>query len=164
MRLETKRTLIRNTEFRDYQGFFDIYKDEETANFAGLRKMLYVDEAKILLFRLQQDPYVEIYSCFLKKTNELIGTISISKTPLYGNFEIGYAILRKYRNQGFCFEILDKLLKVFSNSHNVKQYQAIIKNNNVKSKRLIEKLGFKYVGHISLRNDLIYTKLILSRS
>ena len=83
MRLETKRTLIRNTEFRDYQGFFDIYKDEETANFAGLRKMLYVDEAKILLFRLQQDPYVEIYSCFLKKTNELIGTISISKTPLY---------------------------------------------------------------------------------
>ena len=50
MRLETKRTLIRNTEFRDYQGFFDIYKDEETANFAGLRKMLYVDEAKILLF------------------------------------------------------------------------------------------------------------------
>ena len=109
MRLETKRTLIRNTEFRDYQGFFDIYKDEETANFAGLRKMLYVDEAKILLFRLQQDPYVEIYSCFLKKTNELIGTISISKTPLYGNFEIGYAILRKYRNQGFCFEILDKM-------------------------------------------------------
>lgn len=74
--------------------------------------------------------YNTLYLIRLLLTNEIIGSVELDgkKEDLY----INYAILKKYRNKGYCLSLLKELLER-------------IKEDNEPSKRLALKSGFEKV-------------------
>ena len=85
--------------------------------------------------------YNTIYLIRLLLTDEIIGSIELDgkKEDLY----INYAILKKYRNNGYCLTLLKELLEKIK--EDTTQISLLIKEDNEPSKSLALKAGFKKV-------------------
>ena len=68
--------------------------------------------------------------------------------------ELGYWIGEEYWGNGFAFEASERLIKRAFNELNVKRIFASYKIENNQSKRVLEKLGFKYCSKLKNTNYL----------
>lgn len=85
--------------------------------------------------------YNTLYLIRLLLTNEIIGSVELDgkKEDLY----INYAILKKYRNKGYCLSLLKELLERIK--EDTTQISLLIKEDNEPSKCLALKSGFEKV-------------------
>ncbi len=63
-------------------------------------------------------------------------------------FEIGYQVLKNYRQQGVATILVNKLINFIKNSK-AEQVIAWVTENNIKSVYFLKKFGFKEVGRIN---------------
>ena len=89
------------------------------------------------------------YYMFLSEDPDfIIGNISFSYlTEDAGHrCSIGYRIDREYREQGYAYEAASFLIPLIHDNYGTKRIEADILEENIPSKKLIEKLGFEYEG------------------
>ena len=78
--------------------------------------------------------------------NKLIGGVSLSNQRENSKWELGYWIGEEYWGNGYAIEACENLISYFfSNTNNSIIYASHMKDN-IKSKKIIIKLGFKLVG------------------
>ena len=88
-----------------------------------------------------------MFYIWLKQTNQLIGRVYFhSKYELGGEVEIGYGINEEHRNKGYATEAAKAVIKFAFEQTGQKELAAIVKPENIASRRVIEKLGFTYRG------------------
>jgi [ribosomal protein S5]-alanine N-acetyltransferase len=94
----------------------------------------------------------------LKETNELIGfCLTGCKEELpEPNREIVYGISKHYRNKDYTTKAATGLIKFLFQHTNVEVLNAIALTNNISSNRVIEKLGFRYIGDIEIDNETFH--------
>jgi ribosomal-protein-alanine N-acetyltransferase len=84
---------------------------------------------------------------WLAESNQCIGRVYIHSEPeLNGDVEIGYGINEDCRNRGYATEAAKAVVKFAFEEAGSLALSAIVKSDNISSRRVIEKLGFTYLG------------------
>ena len=125
------------------QYFLDNYLEDES----------FMTLDKRIKFCLENERY--FFAIELKKTHEVIGMILQCSTPdrYFNSSEIGYAIGKKYWNNGYATEAMRAMIDfVFSLGVNKVIASHIVEN--VASKRVIEKCDMLYEGR--RKQDIYY--------
>lgn len=103
------------------------------------------DEAAIKFIRWQSNPgrlLINFY-IWLKQTNQCIGRVYIHAKPeINDEVEIGYSILEEHRRKGYATEAAKAAVWFAFEQADQNVLCAIVKPENIASRRVIEKLGF----------------------
>lgn len=142
MRLETKRTILRNFENKDLQDLNDYCSQDGVGEMAGWKHHSDLSTSKEALYRNIRNK--NIFAIENKEDGKVIGHISINDDSENGREdtkELGFVLNRNYQNKGIMTEVVYKILDyLFSN--NIEYVYACCFQNNIPSKKLIEKCGF----------------------
>lgn len=166
--LETKRLLLRRLTKEDaIEAYNNWCSKEIVAKYVLFETHASIEVTKDLFDRWEKeyedlDTYRWIVE--LKDTNELIGTIDVSKKFLkYGTCEIGYCYGDKFWGLGYGTESLEAVIKYLFEEVELELIYANHMINNPASGKVMEKCGMKYEGKLRSRvidkdgnrNDLI---------
>lgn len=89
------------------------------------------------------------YFVFLKSCpDKIIGTISFSdiKRNFTRSAIVGYRFDSRFHHNGYAAESLQKTIYVMFTEENIHRVEAYIQPGNISSKKLADRLGFRYEG------------------
>ncbi len=145
--LETKRCILRPFEKNDLEDFYAYAKNPHVGPNAGWPPHNNIEESKRIL-----DSFIEseeVWALIYKDNNKLIGSIGLHKDHLRSAPDVkmlGYVLSEDYWGMGIMPEAaaaaLDYAFELFDISFVTIHHYS----NNIRSKRVIEKLGFQYEG------------------
>ncbi len=139
--LETNRLILRPFNIDDAQDMFDNWaSDSDVAKYLTWNHHTDINQTKEILniwIEQYQKPERINLAITLKETNELIGGIDVVGY-LDGVPVIGYAISKKYWNNGYTTEACKKLIEyLFSIGHKKIRIDAVVEN--IASNKVIKK-------------------------
>lgn len=90
-----------------------------------------------------------------KITNQFVGRAGLRKTDVEGKdeVELAYALMAKFWGQGLATEMGEGILRIGFDLLGLQNVVCFTLTTNIASKRVMEKLGFKY------ERDIIYADL-----
>lgn len=153
--LETNRVKLRNFNLGDLDDFFEYCSKEGVGINAGWLEHKNIEESKKILDMMIEDK--GSFAIVFKENNKVIGSISYRKTnkedlknTLYENddslfLEIGFVLSKEYWNKGIMTEVVIEFCSYLKNILGAKYITASYYNENIASKRVQEKAGFKYL-------------------
>ena len=145
MILETQRLLLRAWEESDAQECYRYAKDPLVGPSAGWPVHTSVENSRQVIRDVLMVP--ETYAIVLKETGLPIGSISLHQTAICENkdeAELGFWIGVPYWGQGLVPEASRELLRHAFEDLNLSRVWCGYFDGNVQSKRVQEKLGFRY--------------------
>ena len=149
MNMETQRLILRPWTENDAESLYNYAKDPAIGPIAGWPPHTSVEDSRNVIRNILSAP--ETYAVVLKETNEPIGSVGImfadgvhSADMQDGDAEIGYWIGVPYWGQGLIPEAVQRLLKRCFVELDVKRVWCGHYDGNIKSRRVMEKCGFKY--------------------
>lgn len=81
------------------------------------------------------------------ENKQVIGEVSFFDVQVeHGKGEIGYFLAKEYWRQGVMSEILEKIISYLFEGLRVNRLQSVVMEENLGSRRLLEKNGFKEEG------------------
>jgi [ribosomal protein S5]-alanine N-acetyltransferase len=143
--METPRTFLKKTTETDFDLFFSLYGNEEVMKTVNGKPYSYkeaVSRFRIVLEINKNHPGTGYFGVFLKDTKEGIGMAKIVKTQK-DEAEIGYVFHPDYWGKGFGNEISEALVTYSRTISWIKRLVAIIDPENVASRKILLKCGFK---------------------
>lgn len=81
----------------------------------------------------------------LKQTNQPIGMCGLLKRDYLKDPDIGFAFLPAFMNSGYAYEIAQATLAYANKELKLPKINAIVLADNVRSIRLLEKIGLRFV-------------------
>lgn len=148
MILETERLLLRPFEDNDAESLYEFAKDPEVGPIAGWPPHRSVDESRDVIRNVLCGK--ETYAVCLKTDGKPIGTIELKlngrtdMTERDDECELGYCLARPFWGRGVMPEAARELLRhAFEDAGMTKVWVGYYEGNT-KSKRVQEKLGFRY--------------------
>ena len=167
---ETDRLFIRPYRADDYEESYALMQDKELYRFLHF-DVMNADEYQGLFHWLIQsyeskgNDYKYSFAIILKETNQLIGWAGVGNLDLLENEkEIYYLIGQQHWGNGYAYEAAKEVVKYAFNSRGLNRVVAKVDPDNAASKRIIEKLGFRYestlnnlpVKHEECNGELLY--------
>ena len=134
--LETKRLIINKTTLKDIDLLLKLDKQLITQKYLGGIKTKSKEE-RLAFFNKKKDRSLTIYL----KDNTAIGFIELKIDN--NSAELEYIIDYDYTNKGYCTEACKLLIEIAFSKLNINRIYASINKNNINSKRVLEKIGFK---------------------
>ncbi|HEY0269246.1 MAG TPA: GNAT family N-acetyltransferase [Methyloradius sp.] len=140
--IETKRLRIRDLKNSDFAELCDLFSDADSMRFIGPRRPMTSAETQEWLnaqVHLQKESFTR-HAVALKSNDELIGVCGVKL--LSGARDFGFFFRRSYWGQGFAFEACRAVLDHLANSTPSGKLQIFVARENLKSQRLLGRLGF----------------------
>lgn len=147
--METPRLLLRRWKPLDFQAFLHFAGDPEVMLPAGSRPAQGLQEAEIQFHRALRDE--GCYAMVLKGTGEPIGKIKFQEDLRrfrVNSLSIGYELARAYWGRGLMAEALSAMVEEAFRRRGVEVLSISHFAQNQRSRRVIEKCGFRYEGTI----------------
>jgi len=156
-RLETERLIVRKYVEGDGRGLFLLL--ERNGNREFLRENVEEvssirteEEAEITVRKHSAEWFARdrfVMGIWLKSEDRYVGQIWIEpKNWEVPSFEIGWFLDQGYQGKGIAEEAARRSLKFLFSSFNAHKVIAITRDTNLKSAKLIERLGFRREGHL----------------
>lgn len=149
MIINTPRLILRPWQDADAESLFKYACDPEIGPIAGWQPHISVDDSLNIIRTVFAAP--ETYAVVLKSSGEPVGSCGImfadspqSADMQQSEAEIGYWIGKTYWGQGLIPEAVNTLLSRCFNDLNLDAVWCGHYDGNIKSKRVIEKCGFKF--------------------
>jgi ribosomal-protein-alanine N-acetyltransferase len=143
--LETERLFMRQFREEDITALHSIFSDSKTMEFYPATYSLEQTQSWIdrNQKRYQEDGY-GLWGICLKETNELIGDCGLVKQKVDGRkeVEIGYHLNKKYWSNGFAYEAAKGCKEYGFYKLGLNKLISIIDPRNIRSVRIVEKIGF----------------------
>ena len=145
----TPRLILRDIDVNDAFEMFEYSKLPNVGPMAGWEphKSIAESMAVIKLFinsKTRGEPGV--YAIVYRETNQMIGTIELYNYKPYFKAELGYSLHPDFWGQGLVVEAAECLIDWGFRDLNLKRIEVATFPENHQSKRVCEKLGFKYEG------------------
>lgn len=145
MILTTERCIVRETTVDDVDSFYEIYREPSVTEYM---EGLYEDRDAEIAY--VQDYIRNVYRFYgygmwtvLEKTSgKVIGRAGLSWREGYDIPELGFVIGVPWQRQGYAFEVCRAILDYGRKELGFVSFQALIMEENEKSRLLCEKLGF----------------------
>ena len=145
--LELKRVYIREFSLMDVYDVFEYSSNKNVGPNAGWPVHKNIEETKAVLVSLINKK--ETFAIVNKINNKVIGSIGVYKDEKRNNpygCMIGYVLNESYWGKGIMSEVLSGFMYYLFNNTNIALLSIYHFPNNFRSKRVIEKSGFKYEG------------------
>ncbi len=161
---ETERLLLRNWKHSDFEDLFEFAKLESVAPHVAWNTHKAEQDSKNAISKFIKDD--DVLAIELKKENKVIGSIALyRKKPDPNNQsdsqrEIYYALNPKYWGKGYMPEAVSGLLDSCFNEQGLDLIWCGYYDGNEKSKKVIEKSGFKYAFNCMELNPAIGKEVI----
>lgn len=162
MNIETKRLLLRRFEKSDAKEAHELFCDEEAMRMVGMfPPFARFEETEERIGKWANSK--KHLAIVLKETGTLIGYIAInpdSEERREDTRELGFALISRYRGQGYMKEAVNAVLKELSRN-NIAYVWACCFKENVASERLIRSMNFEFQqeGVFDSPNDRKYKSL-----
>jgi [ribosomal protein S5]-alanine N-acetyltransferase len=154
--IETERLLIRPIKITDTSFILDLLNTDGWLQFIGDRKVKNaIDAEKYIQNILDNEKF--FYSVFeLKKAKQPVGIITFLYRDNQQFPDIGFAMLPEFDKKGYALEATKKYLEEILNERQINKVIAITLPDNLKSIRLIERLGLKYEDKFQDQSKVLY--------
>lgn len=162
--METRRVWIRATREEDGPACLTIWLDDEMGKYLADPPRDKADDATLnFAVGIEADEGWYPMAVFHKDTGDFVGTCSIVPMKDGEQWDIGYAVDKRYWRQGYATEIVQRLIKAGQNQ-GVRVFSAKVAKENAASNALLRKLGFTIsedTGSFKKRGtDIVYTQYI----
>lgn len=154
---ETPRLILRPCEEKDYRFIYQLLNSEKWLQYIGDRGVYSEDEARTYIRekmypQLKKEGYGN-YVVVRKTDNTKMGTCGLFYRDGLEGIDIGFAFLPEFEGYGYAFEAAATLKTVGIEEFKITNITAITAKYNLRSQRLLEKLGLKFTRHVTLPND-----------
>ena len=130
---------------------FILHSDEEVMKYIRTPDQSLADTQRTIEKQMgvrKVNPLLGIYCAHLKSSNEFMGWGYLNHLDFNQNdpIELGYRLHKKYWGSGFATEIAKTLSDHFFSFENSSILCAVTKQEHEASKKVLIKIGFKYMG------------------
>ena len=144
--LETDRLILRRLEDTDADAIYQMRSDAELMRYIREPQKRRETEKWIRLVSSRWEKDKMGFCAVVEKNSEkLIGWCGVWRLSETGEVEIGYAIAKQFWNQGLATEAAKAILEYAFANIETDRITAVADPENVSSRRVMEKLGMKYV-------------------
>ncbi|MHB1150745.1 MAG: GNAT family N-acetyltransferase [Eubacteriales bacterium] len=146
----TDRLLIRKLEIADNNDFFNYRSLPEIYEFQSFKPKDIIESASFFCGIPElpniQNTWFQLAVC-IKESKRLIGDIGIHFLEDDAQTEIGYTIAPDFQGQGYAAEALKAVIGYLFNDLNKHRIIASVDPDNIKSIKLLVKLGMRKEAH-----------------
>jgi RimJ/RimL family protein N-acetyltransferase len=160
-KIKTPRLILRTPKAQDVKDFFAYASDPEVGPRAGWSAHTTIEQSYYILesFIIHKD----VWSIVHKEDKKMIGTIGLHYRD--DEYEVGYVLSKDYWSRGLMSEALHSLLDYAFHKRKLPIIYCGCFPDNKRSKRVIEKAGFKFIKEVK-NNDRLQefspTRLVFS--
>ncbi len=165
--LETERLILRPFTLEDKYDMFEYGQDDRVGPSAGWPLHKTVEDSEEVIDKFFINATHPDWAIVLKENNKVIGSIGIKMETLDkmpNRCELGYVLSPKNWGQGIVPEASREVIKYAFDTLKLEFVDILHYDFNMKSKRVIEKLGFKFVEfkekHRTLYDGRVVNSLI----
>ncbi|WHY63688.1 GNAT family N-acetyltransferase [Cytobacillus firmus] len=152
--LETDRLILRWLTPDDAAFILELLNEPAWIRYIGDKGVRTLEDAKNYIVTGPMKMYSQLgFGLFMveqKEGNTPIGMCGLIKRDSLDNVDIGFAFLSRFQMQGYGFESASAALKYGHDQLDLKRILAITSIDNHASSALLEKIGMKYEGTITL--------------
>lgn len=151
--IETARCKLRSFEEKDLDLFMDYRNNEEWMKYQSFKNLTKDEYMRVLLVPLDIGNGVQL-AIANKDTDKLLGDIYLERKE--NTISIGYTIHPNYSKNGYITEVLKALLPRLQKEYSDCKILATTEKENIPSKNLLIKLGFKYDSFVDEWQEEVY--------
>lgn len=160
--IETDRLLLRELLFSDVDGLFELESNPNVHLFVGNKPVTHIDECRAyveFIHKQYKDFGTGRWAVILKETNEFLGWSGIKFITNEINnhkdfYEIGYRFIEKHWGKGYATEAGKAFIDYAFNEMKVEALYAYADAGNENSRKILEKLGLRYVNSFEYEGEL----------
>ncbi len=154
---ETERLILRELTVADAPFILELVNEPAWIEFIGDKGVRNLGDAENYIISGPQKSYSAngfgLWLVQLKDTHIPIGMCGLIKRDALEHVDIGFAFLAVHNGKGYGFEAATAVLEHAKNKIGLKHILAITNQDNVRSIRLLEKLGLKFERLITMPGD-----------
>lgn len=164
MIVQTDRIQIEKVTLKDASFIFKLMNTDSWIKYIGDRGVNTVHDAKVYIQNNYLKEYEKIgfgfYKMILKESNEPIGIVGFAKRAYLKEPDIGFGMLPEFEGNGYAYEASAPILNYGFSTLNFDTIGAITLESNIRSIKLIEKLGLVFQHKFMNEEDeLLYYEL-----
>jgi ribosomal-protein-alanine N-acetyltransferase len=152
--IETERLTLRELLPTDDIGMFELDSNPEVHKYLGNKPVTHIDESRAYIENIRQqylDNGIGRWAVILKETNEFIGWsgLKLNKDLINNHqnfYEIGYRFIQKHWGKGFGTQSSIAFMEYGFNEMKIDTIYAYADEGNISSRKILEKIGMKYVN------------------
>lgn len=157
MLLESERLIIREAQVSDAPFYFELFNDPDWIENISDKGLKTVEATKTylkdVLAKNKKLGGLGFFTVILKETNEPIGTSTALQRDKLQYIDIGYALLPQSRRKGYATEATKLIMEYVRTTFKQEKVYAFTMPKNQVSQKLLKKLGFNFVGMLTIFDD-----------
>jgi RimJ/RimL family protein N-acetyltransferase len=158
---ETERLILREIEYEDEQGMFELDSDPEVHRYVGNNPVQSLEQIQMVIGFIRQqyvDNGIGRWAVVEKHTNQFVGWagLKLFTEPVNGqsNFhELGYRFMKKHWGKGYATEAAKASVDYGFNKLKLKEIFAMTDVNNSVSKKVLQKTGFHFIETFNFNGE-----------
>ncbi len=155
--LETERLILRHVEKSDGEFMLDLLNQPSFIKYIGDRNVRTIEQAIEFIETRYTKSYDDngygLYLVELKDDKSKIGVCGFVKRPEFVTADIGFAFLPQFEGCGYAYESANACMKFGKQVLNFERVVAITTQNNIRSGKLLEKIGFNFEKLIDMPSN-----------
>jgi len=149
----TKRLRIENALLCDAPFFLELMNTPNWIKYIGDRgissEKLAAEYIQINLIDSYEKHGYGLYKISLKQREIPIGLCGFVKRDYLDHADIGFALLPEYEGKGYAYEAAKTIMEYGMNILNLNPILAITSYDNIRSTKLLLKIGFQEIGNVT---------------
>lgn len=143
--LNTKRLMLRHFDSRDASFIFELMNSPLYIKNIGDRGIKTLAQAEAYLAEVIVSSYQKngygLYAVVLKETGNAIGLSGLVRREQLPSADIGFGFLPEFMGKGYAYEASSAVMNYARNELKLEPILAITSKDNIRSQKLLNKLG-----------------------
>jgi len=168
---ESERLLFRKILLSDAKDLFSIRTDDDVMRFMDVIRFESIGDAEKWVYSVSESYDKEtgiMWGIVEKLSNSFVGYFGFWRMiPEHCRAENGYALKPEFWGKGYMYETINRMVRFGFDEMNLHSIEANVNPANKKSKRVLEKIGFKkeayfrenYLFNNKFLDSIIYSLL-----
>lgn len=164
MLLETERLILRPIQPSDFEALFRMNSDPTVMKYVGdgsvrsYEQML--KEVETLISYYTKRPGMGVWAIELKTTSQFVGAGGLTYNVNRAEVELGYRLLKEQWTKGYGTEVSNELLRYAFQILKMRKVIASAHEGNLRSHRVLEKIGMKRIGNgLEFNSSQVYYEI-----
>jgi ribosomal-protein-alanine N-acetyltransferase len=160
--IETERLILRDLLPNDDVGMFELDSNADVHKFLGNNPILKIEQAEEVIMNIRQqylDNGIGRWATIEKSSGDFIGWSGLKFIASIENnhtnfYDVGYRFIPKYWGKGYATESAKAALEYAFKTMKVNEVIGTCHEENIASRRVLEKCGLKFVEKFLYNNEL----------
>jgi [ribosomal protein S5]-alanine N-acetyltransferase len=152
----TERLVLNQLSIDDTEFIFELVNTPGWLTFIGDKKIYSTVDAKAYIKKIIANQNVIYWRVKRKETQTSIGLVTFIKRDYLRHHDLGFAFLPSFNSKGYAHEAAQAVLVYLLENWAVEIILAISLPDNIRSIKLLQKLGFQFKNEVQHENDVLH--------